>query len=326
MKTKFFLLLIFLKFSAVGQYAPPAGITGSTAIHKDSSVFKSWASSVEIFRASIDISDPNSPLASVGDSSSCLGKSNGLLVSLGDGGEAILSFELPIFDGPSWDFAVFENSFLNDFLELAFVEVSSDGQNFFRFPASSLSQDTAQIDGFGAVDARKLNNLAGKYEANYGTPFDLAEMAGIPGLDIQNISHIKIIDVVGSINPSFGSLDTAGNIINDPWPTAFPSCGFDLESLGVIHSKGFSLEENWTSLKIYPNPTAQVLFLKNENPSNKLEKIQIYSLEGICMKNVEILDQQEQISIDLNGLKSGFYLLKLSINDETEIRKIQILK
>lgn len=315
-----------LKLLVYGQYAPPAGIAGSTAIHKDSSVFKSWAKTAEIFRASIDISDPNSPLASVGDSNSCIGKSNGLLVSLGDGGEAILSFELPIFDGPSWDFAVFENSFLNDFLELAFVEVSSDGQNFFRFPSSSLSQDTSQIGGFGTIDARKINNLAGKYEANFGTPFDLAELAGIPGLDIQNISYIKIIDVVGSINPNYSNQDSAGNSINDPWPTPFPSCGFDLESLGVIHSKGFNLEEIKADLKIYPNPTSDFIILENRNLGRPIHRIELFTIQGNRLRQIEFSAQMERVKIDLMELESGFYVMKLEIDGEILNRKIHIVK
>ncbi|MFN6048554.1 MAG: T9SS C-terminal target domain-containing protein, partial [Bacteroidota bacterium] len=50
--------------------------------------------------------------------------SNGV-VSLGDGGIATLTFDPPITNGDGFDFAVFENTFLDTFLELAFVEVST---------------------------------------------------------------------------------------------------------------------------------------------------------------------------------------------------------
>ncbi|MEZ4549679.1 MAG: hypothetical protein R2874_04140 [Desulfobacterales bacterium] len=51
-------------------------------------------------------------------------------VVLGRGGSIILTFDPPVENGEGWDFAVFENSF-NDFnLELAFVEVSSNGTDF----------------------------------------------------------------------------------------------------------------------------------------------------------------------------------------------------
>ena len=85
-----------------------------------------------------------------------------------------MQFSTPIFDGANWDFAVFENGFSDTFLELAYVEVSSDGINYFQFPCTSYTQDTLQIGGFGSVDATKIDNLAGKYRAHYGTPFDFA--------------------------------------------------------------------------------------------------------------------------------------------------------
>jgi len=41
----------------------------------------------------------------------------------------------------------------------------------------------------------------------YGTPFDLEEMIGIIGLNVDSITHVKVIDVVGSINPLYASYD-----------------------------------------------------------------------------------------------------------------------
>ena len=99
------------------------------------------------------------------------------IVSLGDGGYAVLSFERPIKNGPGWDFAIFENSFSDTFLELGLVEVSSDGLNYFQFESTSLTQDTLQIDAFGSINPEMINNLAGKYRATFGTPFDLEELA-----------------------------------------------------------------------------------------------------------------------------------------------------
>ena len=67
---------------------------------------------------------------------------------------ATVTFASPIYNGEGPDFAVFENGFDIDdeydptgvlhFLELAFVEVSSDGENFFRFPAVTNVPSTAR--------------------------------------------------------------------------------------------------------------------------------------------------------------------------------------
>jgi hypothetical protein len=47
---------------------------------------------------------------------------------------------------------------------------------------------------------------------------------------------VRIIDVVGSIDPAFGTRDSLGNLINEPFPTPFSSSGFDLDAVGVIHA------------------------------------------------------------------------------------------
>src|SRR5262249_13856862 len=68
------------------------------------------------------------------------------------------------------------------------------------------------------------------------TPFDLAELAGTsPLLDVNNVQFVRLLDVVGTINPQYATLDGQGNIVNDPWPTAFGSSGFDLDAVGVIN-------------------------------------------------------------------------------------------
>ena len=84
---------------------------------------------------------------------------DGAIVSLGDAGVAVLTFSTPIRNGQGPDFAVFENAFSNTFLELALVEVSSDGQNFVRFDAISNTDTTLQIGGFGHVDATNLEHV-----------------------------------------------------------------------------------------------------------------------------------------------------------------------
>jgi hypothetical protein len=184
----------------------------------------------------------NSPagLASFGSGGEALGFADANaahVVSLGDGGSITLSFDRPITNGPGADFAVFENGFADNFLELAFAEVSSNGVDFVRFPAVSLTQTSTQIGSFGSLDPTNLNNLAGKYRAGFGTPFDLSDIAGLsPLVDPDDVRFVRIVDAVGSINPSFGTLDSQGHLVNEPYPTAFSSGGFDLDGVAVIHA------------------------------------------------------------------------------------------
>ena len=201
-KFLFTTLVVFSSCHAISaQFAPAVGQNGTTAIHKDSSILINWAKTTVYSLGPVDISDSISLYPNVGDAISPTGKAgvNGIL-SLGDGGSATLYFNPPIMNGNGWDFCVFENAFNDDFLELGYVEISSNGNDFFRFPSTSFTQDTVQTDAFGSTNTQLINNLAGKYRVNYGAPFNLDEMNNIIGLDVNSITHVRIIDVIGSID------------------------------------------------------------------------------------------------------------------------------
>lgn len=220
-----------------GPFAPAAGQPGSTAIDKNDPRIVGWATSaLSLIRGPQNISVAGSPLASVGTAAAALGTANNSVVSLGDGGQISLAFDRAISDGPGFDFAVFENGFADTFLELAFVEVSSNGLDFFRFPAVSLTPTATQVGGFGALDPTNLDNLAGNFRGGFGTPFDLGQLRGVSALlDVDHVLQVRILDVVGTIDPLFATFDSRNHIVNDPWPTAFGSGGFDLDAVAVLH-------------------------------------------------------------------------------------------
>ena len=297
-----------------GSYVPAAGQIGTTAMHKDSSSFVAWATNCSVKRGYQQINDSTLGKASLGDSTNVYGKANGTVVSLGDGGEAILNLYQSLHNGPGPDFAIFENGFNSSFLELAFVEVSSDGIHFFRFPANSETQDSIQIGTFGAVDATNINNLAGKYQVNYGTPFDLDELPNDSLLNKFAVTHIKVIDVVGTISNLYSTIDTAGNKINDPWPTPFASSGFDLDAVGLIHVNGINtLTEKQQEFKVFPNPFTSLITV---NSDVEIEQLELISLSG---KTVAI---SANSSIEINELPSGIYLLRISTEKSVYVKKV----
>lgn len=309
-------------------FAPPVGEPGTTAIHKDSTVFVAWATGVQVTRGYQDISDPSLGFASFGDSTLAIGQADGdSIVSLGDGGSAIVTFAHPIINGDGWDFAVFENSFSDSFLELAFVEVSSDGVNYYRFPATSYTQTDVQLDLGGMIDAIQINNLAGKYRGMYGTPFDLAELASEPGLDVNHITHVRVIDVVGSIDPAYATYDQYGNTINDPWTTPFPSCGFDLDAVGVIHSEITATQDLSVtkSFATYPNPASDVLYIHLEEHETK-EQTKIALTDGtgrimnVHWKNLDY----STIEISLDGISSGVYFVSVFTTEGITTKKVMV--
>lgn len=306
------LTLLLSEFSFAQSYAPLPGEVGSTAIHKDSSIIVAWATGVTVQRGPMDIAQPGNGNASFGVEADAVGIANGTgVVSLGDGGSAIVTFAAPIKNGLGADFAIFENGFADNYIELAFVEVSSDGINFYRFPAISEAPTSPQYWNGSYSDCRYFNNLAGKYRANYGTPFDLEELNGEVGLDINAITHVKIIDVVGFVGPTYGTMDSQGNYINDPYPTAFPSGGFDLDAVAVIHEGTQSINENEISqFIVYPNPSNGIFKVNSSQSGN-------YSIFSATGKSIIRADFSNDFIIDLSDFPKGMYILQ--VNNGTQI-------
>lgn len=246
---------------------------------------KAWASSVISYIAGtgninkILFGKPEKTLGAI-----TTAESNAHVVCLGNGGSITYGFETPIADGKGFDFAVFENSFSDNYLELAYVEVSSDGVNFIRFPNFYL--DTSIVYETNAfVDPRMVYNLASKYDWGNGHGFDLAELKYAyeyalyfrehPNeisdfseeyideiinifenelIDLQNINYVRVVDIYGDGTCN----DSAGNPIYDPIPdsqnTQSGSPGADIRGVGVLHYAGEPEEPDETRPTIALQP------------------------------------------------------------------------
>ncbi len=320
---KFFqsILFFFLPIFVSAQFAPQAGLNGSTAIHKDSSIIVAWGDSCIINLGWQDIADTSLGKPTIGNIQSVLGIADGNVLSLGDGGEAIYYFANPIANGPGFDFAIFENGFRNPtdsnlaFLELGTVSVSKDGIDFYTFPAICNNDTSLQIAGAGDyMDARNIHNFAGKYISNYGTPFDLDEINLLTPLDV--IHYVKIKDVIGSLSDSICTRDHANHKINDPYPTPYPSSGFDLDAIAVIHQipLNYTTVSSNQDLQFYPNPSIHFIQIKSQN---KIKKLAIYPIDGVQLKEIYNAAQ-----IEIEELKSGLYILMIEdVNGTKKIDK-----
>ncbi|MBN1554397.1 MAG: hypothetical protein JXA11_06605 [Phycisphaerae bacterium] len=195
------------------------------------------------------------------------------IVSLGDrdaaeilsnpAGSLTLSFTKSIINGSGADFAVFENCFVSQYTtgqgstygemlaEFAFVEVSTNGTDFARFPNSYLNYPDGgtggDLDGdsnpenitYLTQDVSNVYNLAGKHQnasgESWGTPFNLDELAEDPlvtggTVNLNNINYIRVVDIAGD-GTTIGS---DGKRIYDAWVT-WGSGGIDVEAVGAIH-------------------------------------------------------------------------------------------
>lgn len=314
------LALVYLPLLALSQsYAPAAGKPGTTAIKADSSIFVAWATGGDVVRGLMQIDKPELGYADFGDITNTFGNSgvtSGRVVSLGDGGIATLTFDTPITNGPGNDFAVFENGMSEFFLELAFVEVSSDGERFVRFPAYSETQTDTQVGGFGSVDCRYIHNLAGKYKIGFGTPFDLEDIKDSSNININKITHVRVIDVIGTIQPEFGSKDALGRMVNDPFPTPFNTSGFDLTGVGVIHEFNDLNTNNVAfDVNIYPNPVRDLLNVE-------LAENATYSVMDLNGRIIESGRENGRFQVNTTEWDSGVYFLEIVSNGQKVNKKI----
>jgi hypothetical protein len=327
--------LLTTHFLMAQSYPPQAGVSGSTAIPSNSPLFKSWASGSTVLRALQQINGSQTAYASAGTPENAVGASNGSIVSLGDGGTAILTFAKPITNDSGFDFAVFENGFTSGqsgkaFLELAFVEVSSDGVNFFRFPShneypSNYIQNSTDVggSGFATMDARYLNNFAGKYTNGFGTPFDLSDIPDNPLLNKEQITHVKIIDVIGTNIEAYRTYDSLGNVAVDPFPTPGAGSGFDLDAVGVINEYTAVLataENKKTDAKInlYPNPATDFIKIT----ADKDVEVKIYNVNGALVKQGKTVNK----TLNISDLSNGNYIIQIDNNFNKQNLKLIISK
>jgi hypothetical protein len=192
-----------------------------------------------------------------------LGNLNGSLdvYNLGSGGSITVGFDDPgisrhITNGSGADFIVSENPFyLNgdpttnlSFAELMFVEVSTDGTNFARYPVVSNTPsavgpftpiNVTNVSGFGGVHPVYANvdtNTISPFDPTVagGDAFDLSALATnslVTGgqVDLNDIRFVRLVDVIGDGT----SLDSNGHAIFDP--TGSGSNGADVDAISVIN-------------------------------------------------------------------------------------------
>lgn len=308
------LMLFAVCGAATAQFDGAVGTQGCKAIQYNDSRIVNWATSCTVYRGlcKIDDTSANPARASFGSDTAGIGPATAsntmAAVSLGDSGVAVLTFDTPIADGEGPDFAVYENGWGDGFLELAFVEVSSDGQRYVRFPAISNTPTASQVGSFVSnMDPTLINNLAGKYRIGWGTPFDLEELADSTGIDINNITHVRLVDCIGTINPQYCTYDANGNIVNDPYPTAFNTGGFDLTGVAVLNQRSADISvADLDNVKVFPNPCRDFVQLSGMPIG---EEYRIYDLSG---KSVVIgICPSNSFCISTQDLQKGVYVLKI---------------
>lgn len=174
------------------------------------------------------------------------------VLTLGAGGSVTLGFGVTIADGPGIDLVVAENPFFyplgsaSTFAEVAYVEVSTNGADFVRFP-SHYAGPMVPLAPFGSAPLGTYRGLAGTTPvfANVvtgigdpfdpttggGDAFDLGELASEAAVqnglvDLTAIHFVRIVDVRAGIDA-----DSSGQFIFDNGGGG----SADIDAVTVVH-------------------------------------------------------------------------------------------
>ncbi|MHC4158058.1 MAG: hypothetical protein ACYSSO_03175 [Planctomycetota bacterium] len=296
--TSFFVACLYLAAIAKAGPYTEAGVNGYIGDdwrHADpcdadaivNPIFRGWATAVASYSPTSGVDSQWT------DANEALGAATGNhtdIVSLGDLdangindgcelGQITLTFSETIRDANGYDFVIFENGFISDydtsggsvagemFVELGYVEVSSDGSNFARFPSVSLTPGA--VGSYGTLEISNVLRLVGKHPnaggVCTGTPFDLNDIASDPCVvlgvvDINDIQYVRVVDIPGSGDfndeaikhidpnswPDWENFD-ANHPVYDAWVT-WGSGGVDLEAVGVLKEQKYSADINLDGL------------------------------------------------------------------------------
>ncbi len=121
--------------------------------------------------------------------------------------------------------------------------------------------------------------------------------------------------MIGSIDTAIGTRDAHDNIVNDPYPTAFFSAGFDLNSIGVIHNiltdtnTNSSARITKSNIELYPNPSSHFIKLTSKSVVQDYASFVIYNPLGQIVMHKVQFDLKDAINIE--QLPSGKYHIQI---------------
>ncbi|MCD4697291.1 MAG: T9SS type A sorting domain-containing protein, partial [Bacteroidales bacterium] len=130
----------------------------------------------------------------------------------------------------------------------------------------------------------------------------------------------------GCIQDEFATHDSQGHKVNDPWPTLFPSGGFDLDAVGVIHntSNANIIDKYLTNVMFYPNPVSEYLYISSpvRLKFNSIELIDIFGKSWYLGFRDNSIDKYQPLKINISSLPAGIYMIIMNFDNFSLTRKI----
>jgi len=90
--------------------------------------------------------------------------------------------------------------------------------------------------------------------------------------------------------------------------------------IGYDTSSELKLVTNLGDIIIYPNPVKTILNLKTS--ITELWKIQIFNVNGVMVREEELLNQE----VNFSGFPDGFYVMKIFDHKHEELGSVKVIK
>ena len=72
---------------------------------------------------------------------------------------------------------------------------------------------------------------------------------------------------------------------------------------------------DFSSIQVYPNPVMNVVHINKGEFDGEWKALTIYDVAGKQVMNIDTLEQQDELSLDMSSLTSGFYILKVETSN-----------
>ena len=93
----------------------------------------------------------------------------------------------------------------------------------------------------------------------------------------------------------------------------------NLIETGVLNYNDIPEQINDSGFELYPNPTNDILNIKSKSVDFDNAQVELYDLSGKLLLNNTL--QENTLRIDVSGLASGFYIIKINGKSEKFIKK-----
>ena len=178
--------------------------------------------------------------------------------------------------------------------DYAVNDIDGDGINDIAIFSETRIEETALFQVFKGLGNREFEDMTVEWLPNYYRTSDDGSQPGYVWIILRDIDNNGQIDLVES-QPRIHQVNS---VIRNSLHWEWSGSSFSNTQLSVDDE----MLEN--SLKLYPNPTDNTLFIKG---NKNLMKVSVYNMLG-----KEVLSKMNTNNIDVNVLPKGVYIIKIS--------------